>query len=169
MRIEESEGRLVLRDAPGLHWLLAAIFLCVGGLFAACPLGLCVNPGKVPTPAKVTFFLAGCIGVAVGVYVARTSPLSVSTFDRLQGRLVVRRWGLLGRSTAEALLHQIQAVQVVEKQDSEGDPVYRVELRLRSGQPLLPSLLWVHDKAGSERAAEAMRAILRRCEPSMCR
>ena len=40
MRVRDRGSTLEVDDVPGMHWLLGLLFIVVGGLFFAGPLGL---------------------------------------------------------------------------------------------------------------------------------
>ena len=43
MRVVDRDGIVAVHDSPGLHWILGLLFLVVGGLCIAPPLGLFHN------------------------------------------------------------------------------------------------------------------------------
>ena len=134
MKITRSTRQLILQDSPGLHWILGALFLAVGGLFVAGPLGLFENSDDLSPLMKLSVIAMGCCAVGVGGWVIYQSPLTAIVFDRVQGQLVEKRRGLLGGSTTRCRLADISTVCVVKDRDDEGDPIYRVAVSLRSGE-----------------------------------
>ena len=102
----------------------------------------------------------GCIAVAAGGYVIHESPLTVTVFDRLKGETEIKQRGLFKNSTHRYAITEIETAGIVEKKDSEGDPVYQPQLILRNQQTVPLSSLWVHNREGNEEVVAAVQDFL---------
>jgi hypothetical protein len=161
MIVRQTPSQLILKDSPGMHWVLGGMFLCIGGLAVAGALGLFANAQELSPLARAVIVGFGSAGIGAGVWVLRRSPGSICVFDRTQGHLVVRRRGFSGASSSRHPLFEIGKAEVAEGRDIDGDPVYRLQVALRSGQALPLSKLWAHGKGEHEAGADAVRNFLR--------
>jgi len=156
-----SRGDVVLvRDSPGLHWLLGLLFLGVGALFALGPLGLFHDRAAVGWPVRALSVLLGSTGVATGLWVLHRAPRSTLEVDRLADRVRLRRWGLGGRRTDTWSIHDVEEIRLAESRDDEDGAVFRVLVVLRSGDVVPISLLWTHGREAAQAVAARLRAAL---------
>jgi uncharacterized membrane protein len=160
MQIKQSSQHLVLRDSPGCFWLLGMLFVVIGGLFAAGSLGLFTNAHTLSLWQRLLVLVMGSIGVGVGLGVIIQAPQTVSVFDRQTQQAVITRRGLLGRTVSIYSLADITCVQIREHTDSEGSPVFQLELVLRSRQPVPLSRLWMHHRPAHEQAMSRVNDFL---------
>ncbi|HET8577741.1 MAG TPA: hypothetical protein VFO18_11620 [Methylomirabilota bacterium] len=161
MRIVDHGGTLLLRDAPGLHWLLGLLFVGVGTVFVLGPLGLFTNAAEVAWWVRVFSGLLGAAGVATGLWVLAGSPRSTLQIDRSTGRLHLERRGLTGREASAWPITEITDVRLTEKLDDEGDPVFQVHLVLRNGAVVPVSRLWTHGRQQADAVVDRLREALR--------
>lgn len=150
MHIKQSSQHLVLRDSPGCFWLLGALFIFVGGLFVSGALGLATDAHTLSLMQRLLVVLMGSTGVAVGVGVIVQAPQTVSVFDRQTQQVVITRRSVLGSTVTRYSLHDVSTVQIREDADSEGSPVFQLELVLRSRQSVPLSRLWMHHRPDHE-------------------
>jgi hypothetical protein len=161
MQIKQSSQQLVLRDSPGCFWLLGMLFVVVGGLFAAGSLGLFTNAHTLSIAQRLLVLLMGSTGVGVGIGVIVQAPQTVSVFDRQMQQVVITRRGLLGRTVSRYSFPDITTLQIREHADSEGSPVFQLELVLRSQQPVPLSRLWMHQRPEHEQVMSSVQDFLR--------
>ena len=158
MRVEERSGELVVRDAPGLHWLLALLFAGVGALFLLASLGVASNVAALRAWERALAFAMGAIAVAVGLWVLDCSPSSRLRVDRTARRVVVTRAGLRGRQEQAWPMADVSGVTVVDKLDDEGGAIFQAHLVLRDGRAVPVSMLWWH---GGEQVRDAAARLAR--------
>ena len=165
MKTERSEGKLMIKDQPGLLWFLGFLFVAVSTVFVLGPLGLFTNNHEISALTRVFSFLMGCIGVGAGLWVVERHPQITSVFNRVSGRLELTRWNLLRRSASqrELGLAEIRDVQLVEGKDIDGDPIYGIRLLLRSGEEIALSS-YKTPKSLSEKVANEVRDYLGQME-----
>jgi hypothetical protein len=161
VRIRRSGGRITIRDQVGPFWVLG-LFLLAGGLLAvAMPLGLATNAGELEPWERLASVGMG-LGVAAGaLWWLRRSPGTQVQLDLTRRRLRLVRFGVSGRQVSWLSFDDLASAEVDQGTDSDGGPVWRPAVRLRTGQLVLLSELWSHDKAGVEEGvsvvAEACR------------
>jgi hypothetical protein len=156
----ERDGTLLVRDSPGLHWLLGLLFLGGGSLFVLGPLWLFANRETVAWPVRALSVLMGSVGVGAGLWVLGGSPCSTLEVDRRTSRVGIRRWGLGGRQTQSWPIGEVRDVRLAESKDDDDSPVFRVEIVLRDGSAVLASLLWTHGREPAEAVVKRLRETL---------
>lgn len=152
MNVVEGDDGVVVRDSPGLHWLLALLFVGVGVVFVLGPLGLARDADTLHAWERALAVVMGGAAVVVGLWIVDRSPRSCLRLDRRARRLSIVRRGLRGRRTLEWSVADVTGVRVVQRVDDEGGAIFQVHLVLRAGRPVPVSLLWAH---GREPAADA--------------
>ena len=161
MQIKKSSPtHLTLADQPGCFWLFGLFFLLIGGVVVAGLLGLFTNLKEVSLPEKAFAWVLALSAIGVGAYIAYDSPGSRVSFDRQKGSVVIRRKGLMRKQTLQYSLLEVETIFLREGQDIDGDPVYRLTMRLRSGEEVELSWLWLHGKDKLEKVAERARLYL---------
>ena len=160
MRVIDRDGIVVVRDSPGLHWILGLLFLVLGVMCVAGPLGLFHDRDRLGWPGKSLFMLMGAVGAVVGLWVMRGSPRSRLEVDRRRDRVRLRRRGLGGRQAWAWTIREIAGIRVVERKDSDGDPVFRLEVVAGDGAAVPVSLLWTHGREPAEAVATRLQEAL---------
>jgi hypothetical protein len=158
VRIRERHGTLVVEDTPGLHWLHGLLFVGVGSLFIAGPLGLFPDAGRMRWWLRVLTAALGALSIAVGVWTLARSPRSRVTVDRSAARVRLERWGLRGRTVQDWPLTAMIAVQLVEGRDDEGGEVFQLHLLVRESRPVAISPVWRHGRESMETVAWRLAA-----------
>ncbi len=166
MRVTRQSDRLVLRDAVAPFWALG-LLLVVGGLLGmALPLGLASNVSSLEPWERMASLAVGAMVAAGGVWWLVQNPASRVEVDVAQRQVRLTQRGLSGRRTQHVAFDDIATVQIEYSRDSDGDPVCRAALSLRSGDTVRLSALWSHDTEGVGAAvaavAEATGAPVRR-------
>lgn len=138
MQILPTPTGVIVKDSPGLHWVLGALFIGVGSVFVAGAFSV--------DEMKMLAGGAGVIAIATGVWVIRRAPRSVLIID---GDLVRLR----GETFRTA---DIANVRLVVSEDDEGGTIYQIRLVMRGGGEVPVSRLWVHGREEAVAAAEAI-------------
>ena len=146
MRVESRPGELRLSDAPGLYWLLGLLFVGLGAVAVAAPLGLATNAGDLPPWGRLASVAMGLSLIGGGAWTLLRAPYSRVRLD-VAGRCgAVIRAGVAGRSVQRFDFAAVAEVDVEATEDDEGHPIYRPVLRLQNGDRLPLSLLWQHHR-----------------------
>jgi hypothetical protein len=155
LQIRERGAIVEAEDVPGLHWLLALLFIGVGGLVVAGALGLFVDAQRLPPWQRALAVGFGAVGLVAGFWTLDRSPRSRLTVDPGRGRLRLEQRGIGRRSVREWPLASLRVVELIEDRDDEGGEVFRLQLVLHEGEPVLVSPVWRDGR-------EAMEAVARR-------
>jgi hypothetical protein len=158
MQIEETPEQLILRDRPGCIWGLGLFFLLIGGLFALGPWFFFTDRAETPFWQTLLASAMGWVGVSVALWLIARTPHTTVLFDRLARTINIQRWGLAGRKIETYTFSEAAGFEVVQEKDTEGDPIFRLRLNLRSGQSTWLTMVHLHaDDAYVEAATRARR------------
>jgi hypothetical protein len=151
--------RLLVRDKPGLWWILA--FMFVGVSLALLYLGVREGP-TLPWWQTALIILLGVGGTVAGLWIAAYAPLTSILIDEAGQTLVVHRRGIRGRQVHRIPVSSIRKVTIEKRDDDEGYPMTRPALALSDGEQLLLSLLWRHGEVDSLHIARSVVAAVPR-------
>jgi len=154
--IRERGSVLEIEDVPGLHWLAGLLFVVVGGLFFVGPLGAFTDADKLRWWLRVLICGLGALSVGVGIWQIARAPRSRLTVDRANGRASLVRTGIVDRVKYEWALSDIAAIDLIERPDDEGNPVFQVRVFLRESAAVPISTVWTHGREAMERVARAV-------------
>jgi hypothetical protein len=143
-------------DAPVLFWLHALLFVIIGAIFFTGPIFLFPDADRMRLWLRVLVASVGALSVSVGTWIFLGSPRSRITADTSQSLVRLDRWGIGRRERFEWPVDQLVAVQLAERRDNDGDPVFRLSLVVRDGRTVPMSELWHY---GRERMAEATQQL----------
>jgi hypothetical protein len=116
-------------------------------------LGLATNAGDLESWERLASVGIG-LGVSAGaLWWLGRSPATQAQLDLARRQLRLVRFGLNGRQVRHLSFDDLKSVEVEQGADSEGGAVWRLAVRLRSGDLVLLSELWSHDRAGVETSA----------------
>lgn len=158
MRIQDHDGVVTVTHRPGLQWLLGGAFVLGGALCAAMPLGLENDMAEQPQYVGPACVVMGLFAVSGGLHFLRQAPASVVEFDRAAGQVRVLRRGTAVAEQEAFALSEVEAVELEEGKDGEGDRAYRVAVRRAGGARLLLSPAW--EQYGNEELAGKLAAAL---------
>ena len=148
---------MLIRDRAGCVWVLATMFLG-GGLTV---LALLLGWVGTSRPSGWVFALALVIAVvhiAAGVWlVARTPRIRVRLGPHDRSLMVERGWPWSRRHRRIAA-DELAAVVIREVEDSDGDPCWYLDARLRSGERLALTSVASHARNEVQAAAERLQS-----------
>ena len=147
-----------VRDNPGLWWLLALLFVGVGGGFVYFGIAHAIEIEWWQAPVAL---IVGAAAGGVGIWWAWRSPLSTVAVNPAQQDVRLVQYGLFGRRIQTVPFARIEDVIVERQSDSEGAAVVRPALLLRDGTRVPLSALWQHDVKRISRSVAALRAAMR--------
>jgi hypothetical protein len=156
VRIRERGGTLRVEDVPGMHWILGLLFVGVGSLFVAGPLGLFPDAGRMRLWLRAVTAALGAAAVAAGIWTLARSPRSRLTVQRARAGVRLEQWGIGGRAVREWPLAALAGVQLVESRDDEGGTVFQLHLILREARPVPLSPVWRHGRERMEHVARRL-------------
>jgi len=146
MRIIREGGLITLKDRVAPYWALGLFLLAGGAMGIAMPLGLATNAGELQPWERLASLGIG-VGVSAGaLWWLAQNPRTEVRLDLTRRLLTLVRLGVLGRRERQHSFTELEAVELVQGKDSDGDPIWRPAARLRSGELVLLSQLWSHDE-----------------------
>src|SRR5688572_17081995 len=159
MRITREDGRVFLRDRPGLFWALG-LFLFAGGVLAiAMSLGLAENADELKPWERLAAAAVGLGVSAGGLWWLAQNPTTKVELDLTRRSLRLVRWGILGREVRQLPFEQLESAVLEEGEDGDGGKVWRPAVRVRSGGVLPLSLLWSHDEPAIRSAVSTVTEV----------
>ena len=148
--------RLPLRDKAGCLGLLGLAFVAGGVMVFALLLG--AGSGEEPTGwTRAIAALIGTVHLAAGIWLFLNTPRITVELRRDRTILQVSRRWLFYRRKRTIDLAEIAHFRVWLGKDSDGDPVYRLELSLRSGERVKLHSVEEHTREDIDAAAEQLR------------
>jgi hypothetical protein len=169
VRITRHGGHVSIRDQAAPFWALGLFLLAGGALAVAMPLGLATNSPDLGPWERVASMGVG-LGVTAGaLWWLWRSPATQVELDLTRRQLKVVRFGISGRQMRRIAFDDLERAMVDEGADSDGGAVWRPAVRLRTGELLLLSELWSHDRAGVEESVAVVAETCRLPKPDQTR
>lgn len=159
--IEQTHTRLLLRDTAGCIWLLGFFFIAVAGTFVAGLSGFFTNLNEVNELEKLGVWVVSLSGVAAGIWIIYTHPGVVVNFDKSTSIATINRKALLKNETETYRLDEISDVVLDETVDSEGDPFYKIALKLNAEKLVILFSTGLHDKESQLKKVNLIKMFLR--------
>jgi hypothetical protein len=162
MRSFSNPDGLTLADSPGCFWFFGCFFCLVGGAAVIAAL----TNGLQEHSLEQTLITAalGLAAIGAGIYIIYNAPASRVVISRRRNLLTVSQRGLLRRQEQSYSLSSIHCVYLLESEDTDGDPVYKISMRLADGQELPLSHLWLHNSVQLEGSLARLSVYLPRGE-----
>jgi hypothetical protein len=160
--IEHSSQKLTLRDSTGCLWLFGFFFIAIAGTFVIGLRGMFYNLNEVNELEKLGAWIVSLSGVAAGIWIIYSHPGVYTRFDKSTNSLTVNRKGLMKNVTETYRLSEIKDVVLDETVDSEGDPFYRIALKLNRNKRVLLFSTGLHDKETQQKNVELINEFLKK-------
>jgi hypothetical protein len=154
--VRARETGIEIDDTPVLFWVHALLFVIIGAIFVAGPIFLFPDADRMRWWLRVAVAATGALSISVGTWLLVGSPRSRIVADASRSVIRLDRWGIGRRERFEWPIQDLIAVQLSERRDMDGDPVFRLTLVVRDGRTVPMSDIWHH---GRERIAEAARQL----------
>ena len=158
---EHTSIKLTIKDSAGCIWLLGFFFLAVAGTFVIGLMGMFYNLNEVTELEKLGAWIVSLSGVAAGIWIIYSNPGIYITFDKITDAVTINRRGLLKDETETYKLSEIEDVVIDESVDSEGDPFYRVALKLKDQRQINLSSVGGHDRDTQQKNVDVIKNFLR--------
>jgi hypothetical protein len=158
---EHTSTRLTLRDSAGCIWLLGFFFIVIAGTFVLGLSGLFTNLNEVTELEKLGAWVISLSGVAVGFWIIYSHPGIFIAFDKNTDTVAINRRGLLKDETETYKLSEIEDVVIDESVDSDGDPFYRVALKLTKDKQINLSSIGGHDRNVQQKNADVIKIFIK--------
>jgi hypothetical protein len=149
--------RLVVRDRAGCLWLMGLAFAAGGVTVLALLFG--ARSGARPAGwGSILVALIGCAHIAAGTWLMVSTPNTTVRLRHDRPILQISKRWLLHYRTREIHLDQIAHFHIRKSEDSEGDPVYRLWLYLRTGEELPLHSVALHAREELDAVTDRLRS-----------
>lgn len=158
--LEHTTTKLILRDTAGCLWLLGIFFIVIAGTFVTGLMGAFTNLNELSELEKLLGWIISLSGITAGIWVIYTHPGVYACFDKSTNIVTINRKGLMKNVTETYRLSEVADVELNETTDSEGDPFYRIALRLNGDKLVLLFSTGLHDKEIQQKNAVLIKSFL---------
>ena len=146
MQTEQTENYLIIRETPGCLWIFGLFFALVGGAFVYGALG-----GFVDYPSQSLWMLAlafvmGSIGIAAGVWIITSAPITKVVIDRIENEIFITHYGLFGKRETFYEFDEIEQFCLIEERDDESNPIWSLGMKLIDDEMIKISSMPSHDE-----------------------
>jgi len=159
--IQHTNTNLVLKDSPGCFWMLGLFFVVIAGTFIIGLLGAFYNLNEITELEKAGAWFISLSGLSAGIWFIYTNPGTRLDFNKIENVLTIQRRGLMKNEIEKYRLNNIEDIILIESKDTDGDPVYRVELKIKYEKNVSLTELWVHNKEGLQKDIDCIKNFLR--------
>lgn len=134
MRLKEEFNQTIVEETPGCLWFVGLFFALVGGIFVYGSLGG-LNDYAKQSPWMLAFaFLMGSSAVGVGIWIIYNAPITKVVINRIESRVLLRRYGLFGKKEIVFRFDEIKCFRLIEDKDDEGSPIWSFGLELTNDE-----------------------------------
>ena len=140
--------------------MLGLFFVVIAGTFVIGLLGAFYNLNELSELEKAGAWFISLGGLAAGIWFIYSNPGTKLNFDKSEYLLTIQRRGLMRNEIEKYRLDDIADIKLVESEDSEGDPVYRIELQLKGGNKTNLTELWINHKEGLQKNIDTIKEFL---------
>jgi len=158
--IRQTNTNLVLKDSPGCFWMLGLFFVVIAGTFVIGLMGAFTNLYELNELERSGAWIVSLSGLAAGIWFIYSNPGTRLNFDKSENLLTIQRRGLMRNEIEKYRLDDIADFKLVESKDTDGDPVYRIELQLKSGNKASLTELWINNKEGLQKDIDCIKNFL---------
>lgn len=158
--ISHTSTELTLKDSAGCFWLLGLFFVIIAGIFTAGLMGLFTNLHEINAWEKLGAWVISLGGLFAGFWFIYSTPGTTVKFDKTEGSVSLNSRGLMRNETETYKLKEVRDIIIAESQDSEGDPVYQIELKLFTEKRVPLSKLWINNKPALEETVKKIKDFL---------
>jgi len=141
--------------------MLGLFFVVIAETFIIGLLGAFHNLNELNELERTGVWFISLGGLAAGIWFIYTNPGTRLDFNKTENMLTIQRRGLMRNEVEKYRLNNIEEVMLIESKDTDGDPVYRVELKIKYEKNVSLTELWVHDKEGLQQIIDTIKAFLR--------
>jgi len=150
----------MFKDSAGCFWMLGLFFVVLAGTFIIGLLGAFYNLNEITEPERAGAWFISLSGLAAGIWFIYSNPGTKLNFDKSGNLLTIQRRGLMRNEIEKYRLGDIADFKLVESKDTDGDPVYRIELQLKSGNKASLTELWINNKEGLQKDIDCIKNFL---------
>lgn len=146
MKIKQTPNELIIQETPGCLWIFGLFFAIVGGIFVYGALGGFSNWNEVSFWQLALAFFMGAIAVAVGIWMIYKAPISKVVIDRIEDKVLLKRFGLFGKREIIYKFSEIKEFCLIEDKDDENEPIWSFGMELDNGEIIKISSMPLHSE-----------------------
>jgi hypothetical protein len=158
--LQHTNTNLVLKDSAGCFWILGLFFVVIAGTFVIGLLGAFYNLNELNEIEKAGAWFISLSVLAGGIWFIYTTPGTRLDFDKRGNMLTIQRRGLMRNEVKKYRLNNIEDIIIIESRDTDGDPVYRLELKIKYEKNVSVTELWVHNKEALQQIIKTIKDFL---------
>ena len=138
--------------------MLGLFFVVIAGTFVIGLMGAFTNLYELNELERSGAWIVSLSGLAAGIWFIYSNPGTRLNFDKSENLLTIQRRGLMRNEIEKYRLNNIEDVILIESKDTDGDPVYRIELKLKTEKHARLTELWMHNKEGLQNIIDTIKA-----------
>lgn len=135
--IEHSPANLILKDSAGCSRLFGLFFTAVAGIFIFGLGGMFYNLNEIGQFEKIVIWIIVLAVLSIGMNIIINSPGIVINFDKRDDKVIIKKKKLFSSSEESFPLKEIIDIKLLSFHDSEGGPVYEIEMILTGGRKVI--------------------------------
>lgn len=166
MKITQTPNELTIQETPGCLWFIGLFFAVIGGTFVYGALGGFSNWNEVPGWQLALAFFMGATAVSIGVWAIYTAPVSKVIVDRVEDKVILKRFGLFGKRDTVYKFDEIKQFCQIEDKDDEGSPIWSFGMELNNGEMLKITSLPSHSEEYERKYIFETNEFMRKQMPS---
>jgi len=140
--------------------MLGLFFVVIAGTFVIGLMGAFTNLYELNELERSGAWIVSLSGLAAGIWFIYSNPGTRLNFDKSENLLTIQRRGLMRNEIEKYRLDDIADFKLVESKDTDGDPVYRIELQLKSENKASLTELWINNKEGLQKDIDCIKNFL---------
>ena len=159
--IQQTRTNLILKDSAGCFWMLGLFFVVIAGTFVIGLMGAFTNLYELNELERAGGWFISLSGLALWIWFIYTNPGTSLDFNKRENMLTIQRRGLMRNEVEKYRLDNIEDIILIESEDTDGDPVYRLKLKIKYERNASLTELWIHNKEGLQQMIDTIKAFLR--------
>lgn len=154
---QHTTTNLNVKDSAGCLWLFGLFFVVVAGTFVIGLMGAFNNLNELNQLEQAAAWFVSLAGVAAGIWIIYSNPAIKTDFDKREGKVLIKRIGLMSTETEQYPLKEIIDIVLNESKDDEGDPIFSVDMKLISGKTTALTKTWLRNKEELQKVIDEMK------------
>lgn len=158
--IQQTTTDLIVKDSAGCLWLVGLFFVAVAGTFVVGLMGAFNNLNELNQLEQAAAWIISLAGIAAGIWMIYSNPSITSDFDKREGVIKIRRKGLMRNEKEIFPLTEIKDVVINESRDDDNDPIYSVDIILKSSKTIALTKTWLYKKEELQKSINEIKKFL---------
>jgi hypothetical protein len=143
---EDNISRLVLKETAGCIWLFGLFFVVISLTVIIGLLGMFSNLNETSVLEKAAVLFISLAALAAGLWIIYINPVIYLCINKSENDITIKRRGFLRNEQEKFYLTKIAGINLVESNDTDGDTVYNIEIKLKDGKKRLITNSGPHNK-----------------------